>query len=119
MTGVPPSRRGVITEPINAGSPFSEFRLPDGSLVTDGRTFIAEYLIQRYGWIDDRRLDPQSNSAQAFARDVYLRYPAITSDEHKMISDLVNIVLATNDDPHDTDLLGTALDLLEYIEGVL
>jgi hypothetical protein len=115
VSDVPPSRRGVITEPIDSGSAFSEFRLPDGTLATDGQVFIAQYLIQRYEWIDDQRPDPQSNSAQAFAREVYRRYPAIRSDEHKTIPDLVNIVLTTNHDPHDTDFLGTALDLLEYI----
>jgi hypothetical protein len=110
-----PSRQDVVREPIIDGSGFSELRLPDGTRVTDGRSFIAQYLVQRYDWIDDPRPTPQSNSAQAFATGVYMRYPAITSDEHTMIPDLVDIVLQSNSDPHDTDVLGTVLDLLDYI----
>lgn len=114
-THVPPSKRAVVAEPINGGSPFSGRRLPDGSLAIDGRSFIAQYLVQRYGWLDDARPRPQSNSAQAFAAQVYGRYPAITSDEHSMIPDLANIVLDNNFDPQDTDVIGTVLDLLDYI----
>ena len=119
MAFIPRSKLTVVTEPIGSGSPFSELKLPDGTRETDGQSFIAEYLIQRYGWLSDRREPPQSSSAQAFAALVYQRYPAIRSDEHKMIPDLVNIILDNNPDPHDTDVLGTALDLLDYIERTM
>jgi len=66
-------------------------------------------------WVDDPRIPPQSNSAQAFVNEVFDRYPNIEWDDQWMIPDLAAIILEHNWDPHDTDLVGTILDLLKYI----
>lgn len=110
-----PSQRGVIDEPFTDGGPFSWLRLPDGTACHDGREFIARYAVQRYGWLNDERDAPQSNSAQALAQQVYERYPAIRSDDHTMIVDLIHLVGLSIGDPHDVDFIGMALDLLDYI----
>lgn len=75
---------------------------------------VTDYLIL-HGWLDDKRVPPQSNSAQRFALELYEEYPTLSADEGKTIVDLVDIVLEHNADPHDTDLIGTAYALLEYM----
>lgn len=103
----------IVSEPIGDGGPYSRMRLPDGTTPPDGRSFLVGYLVQRHNWIDDPQCS--SNSAQAFAAEIYERYPAITNDDHTSIPDLVNIMLDHCGDPRDFDTLGAALDLLRYI----
>ena len=75
---------------------------------------ITQYMVH-LGWLNDERNPPQSNSAQQFANELCERRPGITWDEEKVIPDLVQILLKHNGDPHDTDIIGTAMELMDYL----
>lgn len=77
------------------------------------RARLVRELVRR-GWLDDSRDKPQSSSAQTFVRFLVERHE-ITNDEVTMIPDLLDIILKHNHDPHDTDLINTVIDLLDYI----
>lgn len=114
-----PSTLAKVLAPITGGSPYSAMAvMPGGPAIEDGREFIARYAIETYDWLDDPRDPPQSNSAQAFAREVYERYPAIRNDEHRMVVDIVHRLSLTIPDPHDWDHVGSALDMIQYMEQV-
>lgn len=111
------SYANVLRETIDGFPGFHGVSVrPDGPVIKDGREFIARYAIECYGWLDDPRDQPQSNSAQAFARQVYERYPAIGHDDHRMIVDIVHRLGYTIPDPHDWDHIGSALDMIQYME---
>lgn len=61
------------------------------------------------GWVDVE----QSNGAPAFVREFYRRRPAATWAESAMVPKLVDIILKYNADPHDADLVGTVIALLD------
>lgn len=85
-------------------------RITDGHLQRERSAQLVQELIKR-GWVDSPR---QSNSAQTFVRLLAARHQ-ITNDEVTMIPDLLDIILRHNHDPHDTDLIHTVIDLLDYI----
>lgn len=110
-----PSKLNTVVEPITDGDAYSPMSLGvDGPSIVDGQEFIARYAIERYGWIDDPA--GSSASAQAFAREVYERYPAIRNDEHRMVVDIVQLLSHTIPDPNDWDHIGSALDMIQYME---
>jgi hypothetical protein len=83
------------------------------------RTRLVQELVKR-GWLDDPRDKPQRNSAQAFVKALqgsgrFKQHREIVNDEVTMIPDLLDIILRHNHDPHDTDLVNTVIDLLDYI----
>ncbi len=85
-----------------------------GDLVKDLQRERSARLVQellKSGWVDNPN---QSNSAQTFVRLLAERHQ-ITSDEVTMIPELLEIILRHNHDPHDTDLINTVIDLLDYI----
>jgi hypothetical protein len=77
------------------------------------RARLVQELVRR-GWVASLRDPPQRDSAQAFVKYLAERHQ-ITNDEVTMIPDLLEIILKHNHDPHDTDLISTVIDLLDYI----
>lgn len=67
------------------------------------------------GFINDPRTPPQSNSAQAFVYEFFARSPEVEWDDQFLVPSLTNIILEHNHDPHDTDVIGTVIDLMKYI----
>jgi uncharacterized protein YdiU (UPF0061 family) len=82
------------------------------------RARLVEALID-YGWLDDRRPEPQSDSAQAFARYVFEQRATLAPWEVEHFAALAGIVLDHNPDPHDTDLAGTVLAVMEFYKDKL
>lgn len=116
-----PSSAAVVDEPITDGSGFVGMpACPGGPVIVDGREFLVRYAVERYGWLDDPRPGAPytSHSAQAFAHKVYERYPAIRHDEHRMVVDIVDLLSESIPDPHDWDEIGSALDMIQYIERI-
>lgn len=71
---------------------------------------LAALLITR-GWIDAQ----QSDSAHSMAEQIY-RLRDLPIEDHAAVADLLDIVLEHNPDPHDTNLAGTVIALLEYLK---
>lgn len=98
--------------------PYSPRRTPRDHRAGTGpyhpteRDFLVAMLVET-GWNADHRAGSQS--AQYIADQILDRRPNISSDELTMIPELIQIVLRHNTDPTDTDLIGTAIELAEYI----
>lgn len=71
---------------------------------------LAALLIE-HGWIDAN----QSNSAHAMAEAIYRLRP-VPVEDHKVVVEILDIVLEYNADPHDTDLAGSAIALLDLLK---
>lgn len=71
---------------------------------------LAALLVSR-DWIDAQ----QSNSAHAMAEAIY-QLRDLPVEDHVAVANLLDIVLKHNSDPHDTDLSGTVVELLEYVK---
>lgn len=91
--------------PLTAGGPFTEWAL-DGVVYRDGREFLARYM-EGFGWVPA--------GCRSIADEIYRRYPAIRSDDHVTVPELLRIINDGVGDPHDVDELGIALDLLDYM----
>lgn len=79
----------------------------------DAKQRMVQDLVAR-GWVNDDRMPPQSDSAQAFTNEVFRRRVFRSPDEVGMFPELASIILSHNGDPNDTDVIGTVIELIDY-----
>jgi hypothetical protein len=71
---------------------------------------LAQILIE-HGWLDAH----QSNSAHAMAQAI-CQLKELSAEDRETIAEILDVVLEHNHDPHDTDLAGTAVALLDLVK---